>query len=170
MPIDGCTHSFKQLANVVLPAHMLRMREAMKSPIRMRTFLGPKKGPATIAKLMGLQGEFSGCYVLMDRGTALYTGISRKVLSRLRQHVGGKSHNDASLAYAIAKRERPHSLFREKAMRDADFANAFHQAKQTILQYDVAFIEIACPVELYGFELYCSMELDTDQWNTFRTH
>ena len=55
-------------------------------------------------------------------------------------------------------------------MRDAKFVTAFDRAKQSILKFDVAFIEINCPVELYGFELYCSMELDTDQWNTFRTH
>jgi predicted GIY-YIG superfamily endonuclease len=170
MPVDGCTHSFKHLANVVLPAHMKRMREAMKNPVAMRTFLGEKNGPATIAKAIGLPGDFSGCYVLMDRGQGIYSGISRKVLSRLRQHVGGKSHNDASLAYAVAKREEPHKLFRGKAMRDEKFAVAFERAKQSILKFDVAFIEIDCPVELYGFELYCSMELDTDQWNTFRTH
>jgi hypothetical protein len=106
----------------------------------------------------------------MDQGKGIYAGISRKVLSRLRQHVGGKSHNDASLAYAVAKRNQPHKLFRQKAMQDKKFAAAFDRAKRSILKYDVAFIEIDCPVELYGFELYCSMELNTDQWNTFRTH
>ena len=170
MPIDGCTHTFKHLADTVLPGHMARMLEAMKKPIPMRTFLGKKKGPATVARALGLPGDFSGCYVLMDHGKAIYSGISRKVLARLRQHVGGKSHNDASLAYAVAKRERPHKLFRGKAMQDTDFVTVFDRAKQSIVKFDVAFIEINCPVELYGFELYCSMELDTDQWNTFRTH
>ena len=170
MPVDGCTHSFQHLANIVLPAHMKRMRGAMRKPIPMRMFFGEGNGPATIVRAVGLRGDFSGCYVLMDRGKRIYAGISRKVLSRLRQHVGGKSHNDASLAYAVAKRDEPHKLFRGKAMKDEKFAAAFDRAKQLILKFDVAFIEIDCPVELYGFELYCSLELDTDQWNTFRTH
>jgi hypothetical protein len=57
MPIDGCTHSFKHLADVLLPAHMKRMRRAMKKPIPMRAFLGAKNGPATIAKTIGLQRD-----------------------------------------------------------------------------------------------------------------
>jgi hypothetical protein len=55
-------------------------------------------------------------------------------------------------------------------MQDKKFVAAFNRAKQSIVKFDVAFIEIDCPVGLYAFELYCSMELDTDQWNTFRTH
>ena len=35
---------------------------------------------------------------------------------------------------------------------------------------NVAFIEIGNPLELYLFEAYCAMELDTSEWNTFETH
>jgi hypothetical protein len=34
----------------------------------------------------------------------------------------------------------------------------------------VAVIEIENPVELYLFEIYYAMELDTVKWNTIRTH
>jgi hypothetical protein len=34
----------------------------------------------------------------------------------------------------------------------------------------VAFIEIANEVELHLFEVYAAIELDTGEWNTFRTH
>lgn len=44
MPIDGCAHQFQHLANVVLPAHMERMRKAMLTPIPMQTFAQEKKG------------------------------------------------------------------------------------------------------------------------------
>jgi predicted GIY-YIG superfamily endonuclease len=149
---------------------MKQMNRAMKKPIPMQTFIGKKRGPVTIAKQLGLPGDFSGCYVLMDRGRGFYAGISRRVLSRLRQHVGGRSHNDASLAYSVAKRSNPHKLFRKKAMKNLKFLAAFDKAKKSIKKFDVAFIKIDCPVELYGFELYCAMELDTGHWNTFRTH
>jgi hypothetical protein len=103
MPIDDCTHSFKHLAEVVLPTHMARMRAAMKVPVPMSKFLGVKKGPATIAKEIGVPRDFSGCYVLMDRGNGIYAGISRKVLSRLRPARGRQ----------VAQRCKPRILRRE---------------------------------------------------------
>jgi hypothetical protein len=39
----------------------------------------------------------------MKGATPIYTGISRKVIARLRQHMKGDTHNNASLAYKIAK-------------------------------------------------------------------
>ena len=42
MPIDGCTHDFQHLANVVLPAHMARMQQAVLRPVPMQTFVGEK--------------------------------------------------------------------------------------------------------------------------------
>jgi hypothetical protein len=170
MPIDGCTHSFQHLAGVVLPAHMERMRQVIVRPVPMETFFGTKRGPVTCAKRLGLRADFTGCYVLIEKGKAVYVGISRSVLARLGQHVKGKTHFDASLAYLIAKKANPHQLDRTKAMADATFRSAFDNAKAYIRSLDAAFIEIPCPVELYAFELYCSLELNTDQWNTFRTH
>ena len=170
MPIDGCTHSFQHLANVVLPAHMERMRQALAKPIPMRTFAAEKHGPKTCARHLGLPCDFSGCYVLIEAGRPIYTGISRSVLGRLIQHVRGNTHFDASLAYRIATRRRPHTMHRGKAMDDPAFRSAFEEAREFLRSLDAAFIEIDCPVELYGFELYCSLELDTGQWNSFRTH
>ena len=34
----------------------------------------------------------------------------------------------------------------------------------------VAFVEIPNPLELYLFEAYCAIALDTSEWNTIRTH
>ena len=86
------------------------------------------------------------------------------------QHVRGNTHFDASLVYLIATKKNPHKLTRKAAMADAVFRTSFEAAREFLRSLNVAFIEIACPVELYGFELYCSMQLDTHQWNTFRTH
>jgi hypothetical protein len=170
VPIDGCTHSFQHLANVVLPAHMERMRQALAKPIPMRTFAAEKHGAATCAKHLGLPRDFSGCYVLIEAGTPIYVGISRSVLKRLIQHVRGDTHYNASLAYLVAKRRHPHTMHRGKAMDDPVFRAAFNQAREFLRTLDVAFIEITCPVELYGFELFASMTLSTDQWNSFKTH
>jgi hypothetical protein len=59
---------------------------------------------------------------------------------------------------------------RAEAMKDQTFRNAFDEAKTLLRSCGVAFVEISNPLELYLFEAYCAMELDTYQWNTFRTH
>ncbi len=55
-------------------------------------------------------------------------------------------------------------------MNDPAFRAAFEEAQTLLRGCTVAFIEIPNPLELYLFEAYCAMELDTCEWNTFRTH
>jgi hypothetical protein len=63
-----------------------------------------------------------------------------------------------------------HDMTRGEAMKDAAVREAFNDAQQLLRGSCVAFIEITNPLELYLFEAYCAMELDTAEWNTFRTH
>ena len=56
------------------------------------------------------------------------------------------------------------------AMDDPEFRRQFEQAKLYIAGLNVAFTPIANPLELYLFEAYCAMELDTNELNTFETH
>ncbi|HLL88080.1 MAG TPA: hypothetical protein VK324_02140 [Tepidisphaeraceae bacterium] len=170
MPIDGCTHRFADLTGRVLPNHMRKLRAAMAKPTPMATFHGLKQGVKACCRRIGKEADFSGCYVLLDHGKPIYVGISRGVVGRLIQHVRGRTHFDASLAYRIAVREWPRKMPRGEAMRDPDFRAKFDLAQTRIRGFDVAFVEIECSVELYAFELYCAMELDTTDWNTFRTH
>jgi len=170
MLIDDCPHSFADLAAVVLPAHMAKLRAALKSPHAAATFSVPGSGPKTIAKAIGQASDFSGCYTLIEGSAPVYVGISRGVLARLRQHFLGKTHFDASLAYAIAKRRSPTPGQRAQAMALPAFQKAFAEAQKYLRTLSVAFVEIANPLELYVFEAYAAMELATHQWNTFRTH
>ena len=55
-------------------------------------------------------------------------------------------------------------------MKDPAFRAAFDEAQALLRGCSVAFIEIPNPLELYLFEAYCAMALDTKEWNTFRTH
>src|SRR5688572_2509698 len=107
MPLHNCTHSFAELAAMVLPAHMTRLRLVMKDPRQMRAFARPGVGVRSLLREFKLQRDFSGCYVLIENGTPIYVGISRSVLARLRQHVLGKTHFDASLAFRIAMKRHP---------------------------------------------------------------
>ena len=63
-----------------------------------------------------------------------------------------------------------HTLTRDDAMKDIAFKNAFDRAQQLLRDSSVVFVEITNPFELYVFEPFCAMELETGEWNTFRTH
>jgi hypothetical protein len=170
MPIDGCKHTFLELTTAVLPAHMRRLQEAMERPIQAVIFARTKQGPSAIAKQLQLLGDFAGCYIFMEDACPIYAGISRKVLSRIRQHLCGKTHFDASLAYRMAKRTMPTRLKRGEAMQDLAFRKVFDECQANLRRLRVAFIRIDNDLETYLFEAFCAMELDTCQWNTFRTH
>ncbi len=170
MPIDECKHTFLELTKTVLPAHMRRLRDAMERPVQASIFAQTKQGPIAIAKQLQLAGDFAGCYIFMEHASPIYAGISRKVLSRIRQHLCGKTHFDASLAYRMAKRKMPTRLKRGDAMQDPTFRKVFDERQAHLRGLRVAFIPIENDLEIYLFEAFCAMELDTWEWNTFRTH
>ena len=168
--VDECPHTFEKLALNVLPAYMTQLRKALKAPHKSSEFSGGGIGAKSIAKRLGRTADFSGCYVLVDKGQPLYVGISRRVLSRIRQHVTGRSHFDASLTFAVAKRRLPIDGSRSQAMENKEFRKAFDKAQDYLRSLDVTFIEITNSLELYLFEAFAPIELRTGEWNTFRTH
>lgn len=174
MAVDGCPHTFHELANTVLPVYMERLRSRIAASIPMSEFAVPGDGPKTLASRHGFPGDVSGCYVLLDQGKPVYAGISRKVFTRVRQHVGKGDHLTATLAYRMANHDSPHGTFAAKAMADPDFRTLFERKKAYLLSFGVAIVEIDNPVELYVFEAYCALELNTSfangGWNTFVTH
>ena len=170
MPIDNCEFSFKELADNLLPDDMEKVRAAMSAPHSMSLFAQRGVGKNLVLKQLSLSHDFQGCYVLMDESGPVYVGISRSVIQRLIQHVKGKTHFDASLAYRMAAFNYSHDMSRGEAMKNPDFLQSFTEAGQRLVAMNVAFVEIKNDVELYVFEVYCSMALDTAQWNSFKTH
>jgi hypothetical protein len=63
-----------------------------------------------------------------------------------------------------------HEQFAADAMADPEFRKVFEARQGHIKSLDVVVIEISNPLELYLFEAYAAMELDTYEWNTFMTH
>jgi hypothetical protein len=168
--IDDCRHTFEELAQSILPAHMKRLEAALDNRRPMSLFAQLKLGPVSLARRCDVPSDFSGCYVLLEGERPVYVGISRKVLSRLRQHVRGRTHFDASLAYRIAQKRQPTSGKRTAAMNDPAFKRVFDGAKEYLAGLEVSFVEIKNPLELYVFEAYAAMSLRTHEWNSFRTH
>jgi predicted GIY-YIG superfamily endonuclease len=174
MPIHDCQHTFAKLASTVLPQYLKQIRVLLKQPLPMAFFSRPGVGVQTLLSELEMSKDFSGCYVLVKKAKPIYVGISRSVISRLRQHVTGKTHFSATLAYKIAASKHPKkfmaTLSRAAAMKHPEFGVSFENAQRYLWSLNVAFIPIANPLELYIFEPYCAMQLNTHQWNVFETH
>jgi hypothetical protein len=61
-------------------------------------------------------------------------------------------------------------MARSQALQDALFGTSFAEAQEYLRSLTVAYVEIPNPLELYTFEPYCAIALDTHQWNSFETH
>lgn len=174
MPIDGCDRSFEELAHEVLPTYMGRLRGRIANAFSLGEFAVRGVGPGTMRRRLGLEYDPPGCYVLIDGKQPVYVGISKKVLSRLNDHVKGSDHYTATLAYRIAVARYPHDLAAARAMQDGEFLGHFKESRDYLCSLNAAFVEIGNPLELYLFEPYAAMELDTGfqagGWNTFETH
>ncbi len=170
VPVDGCLHSFDELAREVSPRLMADMRDAIARARPMRDFAQSGVGVKTLLRSEGRDVDFPGCYVMLDAGRPVYVGISRKVFTRLRQHVLADTHNSATLAYRMAAKWARHSMRRQEAMEDPEFKREFGRARETIRAFDVAYVEIDNPLVLHVFEPYAALELGTGEWNTFETH
>ena len=170
MPIDGCIHTFEQLSKTVLPAYFSKLESAIENPISAQKFVGFKSATKQALKNVDREVDFPGCYVFLEGSTAIYVGISRSLIKRLTQHLNQVSHYSASLAYRMASEEYPHALRRDQAMKDEQFRRVFVEKQEQLQNTNVAYVEIPNDLELYLFEVYATMRLDTDVWNTFRTH
>lgn len=170
MPIDGCPHDFETLVSKELPARMQELRNHMREPVQMAEFAVRGDGPKTIARRHGFPDDICGCYVFMEGDEPIYVGISRRVFTRLAQHVGQGGHLSATLAYRMAAHDAPHSKSAAKAMADPAFLTVFDRRREYLLGLNVAVVEIQNPLERYVFEAYAAMELDTGHWNKFETH
>lgn len=170
MPINEYLNEFSHLVGADLPALLAQMDDARKKPNLMADFAIRGAGVVTLARKLGMNEDFPGCYLLIEGTRPIYVGISRGVLKRLRQHVLGNTHYDASLAYRIAAARNPHKLTRSRAMESRKFRVAFEDMKAYIQNLRVAFIRIDNPLVRYVFEPYCAMHYDTAEWNTFETH
>jgi hypothetical protein len=170
VPIDDCIHTFEDLVLKVLPEHFNKLSSSLRDTWPASLFSRAGFGSKAIAKHLRFSGDFSGCYVLTEPGKPIYVGISRNVLARVRQHMLGKTHFDASLAYAMAQRNCPTNVERSAAMESELFKTAFWEAQAYLRTLNVAAVQIVNPLELYVFEAFAAMSLGTSEWNTFRTH
>ena len=116
MPINEYLNEFSHLVGADLPALLAQMDDARKKPNLMADFAIRGAGVVTLARKLGMNEDFPGCYLLIEGTRPIYVGISRGVLKRLRQHVLGNTHYDASLAYRIAEIGRAHAELQSQSI------------------------------------------------------
>lgn len=163
--IRGSTgRHFRDVVTRVLPQ---LLRKLARSPqISVREVLARRKRGAT----RHLPGRIPGLYVFFERARPFYVGISRNVRQRIRQHVAGKGHNDASLAYLLACGGKKAPCARSEMMRDKKFAAAFQKAQGRLRSMTLRVIPVHEPIDRYLLEVYAAMELGTLRLNSFETH
>jgi len=117
--------------------------------------------------------EIKGLYIFIDENEKpIYTGISKTIFRRLKQHIVGKNHNESTLVYIISLK-----LFKDKYKKEyegerKDFPlDEFRYEIQSIIKEKWKFIIIpeTDNYKLYFKELYISCKFKTF-WNTFETH
>ncbi len=149
---------------------MRRFRESLAAPWQASRFAQPGQGPVSIARALRLDGDFTGCYVFLEHGQCIYVGISRTVVARVRQHLTGTTHFDASLPYLMAQRRAPVSGSRNEAMQNDAFRAVFQSEQRRLQARGVAAVQIDNALERHLFEVFAAMALGTGEWNTFDTH
>jgi predicted GIY-YIG superfamily endonuclease len=118
----------------------------------------------------------AGIYLFSKDDSALYVGQTRNLRNRLRDHTNPLSReNQASFAFLVAKQEAEKSeidVARTRKILEADeqFAEHFKQAKLSVSEMDVRYIELEGPIERTLFEIYAALALDTLVFNSFETH
>ncbi len=125
MSIDGCPHSYYELARVVLPGLFDKLKSKAATPHPARLFVDFRRDRAGLLRELQLTGDFRGNYVFLDGTKPVYVGMSSKVLSRVSQHLNSESHYSASLVYLMAKRVDGRKMKRDEAMDDPKFAKTF---------------------------------------------
>jgi predicted GIY-YIG superfamily endonuclease len=156
MALHNCDHTFEQLALDVLPAFFSVLCQSLQQPLALRVF----------DDTPGLIPAHSGCYVIAQQGTPLYVGIAKNMRRRIQDHLSGDPSR-ANLAVRMAAKHLAVGLSAIK--KHAQFDPAFASAKQRLLDCEVAWVSISNPLEMYIFEPYCAMQLDTYDYNFFDT-
>ena len=78
-----------------------------------------------------------------------------KVIERVRQHLRGRTHFEATLAYRMAERGTAKRT-RAVNMSDPAFSERFERQKKRIARSQVAFVEVSNPTRIVLVRSLCS--------------
>jgi len=140
-----------------------RLKELLDMPIRRKGETWPSD-------------KVSGVYLFSEAGMPLYVGRSRNIKGRFRAHTT-LSHNSGSFAFRIARETTgmTQATYRPDGSRanlqdDPRFRAAFLDAIERVKAMDFQFVVESDPVSQCLLEVYCSLALGTQKYNSFDTH
>ncbi|TGM16064.1 hypothetical protein EHQ81_06680 [Leptospira selangorensis] len=125
--------------------------------------------------------SLKGLYIFfekdLEKQIPIYVGISGDILSRIKQHMTGKTHFSASLAYLIGinrykeKEKTDWPKTRSEFWNDPDLYKTFIKDIQPKMRdsWKISILPQAENYTLYLKEIYLACELKT-KWNSFATH
>jgi predicted GIY-YIG superfamily endonuclease len=172
--------SFSEIINGM--ENLLLSSKYIQKSVLLKNYFGNKCGQKTARKKLindniiqqnWIKNEidFKGLYIFLYNNVPFYVGISQRVLSRIIDHVKGKSHFSASLAYNIGllKYKKDNGCEYSGERENLDFKKYIIPAQEFLMDQKIALIHIDNNEELYLFEIYCAMKFKT-KLNTFETH
>lgn len=117
-----------------------------------------------------------GIYVFYEDNVPIYVGRTNRIKKRIKEHGQMSSgHNSAPFAFNLAKKEAKAlgielSVTRDMLNLNFDFVELFLNAKKRVSNMSVRVVEINNPIVQTLFEVYASMDLKTDEYNSFENH
>ena len=132
MAIDQCLHTLEALAELVLPKYMKLLRKSISGATSADQFVGRDGLTRDLVRQLNGARDFPGCYVFLQGRRPVYVGISRNVRSRIRQHIRGHSHYEATFAYRMACKAPGRVGARAENMKLSAFRRRFARAKKDI--------------------------------------
>ncbi|MGJ4787594.1 hypothetical protein EHQ52_06970 [Leptospira koniambonensis] len=117
--------------------------------------------------------SLKGLYIFFENDEPIYVGISGNILYRIKQHMTGRTHFSANLAYLIAvdrfkKNRKKQPNTRESLWKD-NRKNIRIIQKEMRELWKIAILPQSENYMLYLKEIYLACELKT-KWNSFATH
>lgn len=117
------------------------------------------------------ENEIKGLYIFYKNENPVYTGISRKLIRRLRNHFLGKSHFEASLVYLIARDnyDKTYGTYM-KTRNEFPFDDYRENIQKSMIDtWKISIFPEEDNYKLHLLELAVSCEFET-KWNSFETH
>ncbi len=123
--------------------------------------------------------EMKGIYIFFENekpdAKPIYIGISKTILRRIKQHFSGRLHNQASLAFIIAKEQHNNGDHEKHSGNRLSFPFEKYRPeiqKRMKNEWGIRIIPIDGNSDYYRmatFEILLSCEFKT-KWNTFQPH
>lgn len=156
MALHDCHYTFEELTLEIFPKYFDCLLTAMESPIHLND----------IYTRPNIITSRAGCYVICAGRNPVYVGIAKNISNRILSHLT-PNPTTANLAVRMVAKRLNVSLKAVKKL--SNFNEEFVKSIQELKTYNLSYVEIDNSLEMYIFEPYCAMKLNTQTFNFFDT-